>query len=43
MTTLRATTTRPVHMFGLPVPYLFRPYAVHRGRDPGQSGSRPDS
>lgn len=32
--------TRLVHMFGAPVQYLFRPYIVHRARDPRHEGPR---
>ncbi|MDX6364032.1 respiratory nitrate reductase subunit gamma [Streptomyces sp. NPDC058274] len=33
--------TRLVHMFSVPVQYLFRPYVVYRSRDPEQLGPRP--
>jgi nitrate reductase gamma subunit len=33
--------TRLVHMFSVPVQYLFRPYVVYRSRDPKQLGPRP--
>ncbi|MDQ0597770.1 nitrate reductase gamma subunit [Streptomyces canus] len=34
--------SRPVHMFSAPVPYLFRPYVVYRGRGPEELGPRPE-
>lgn len=34
--------SRLVHMFSAPVQYLFRPYVVHRSRDPEQLGPRPE-
>ncbi|MFJ8035630.1 respiratory nitrate reductase subunit gamma [Streptomyces sp. NPDC096032] len=32
--------SRPVHKFGAPVQYLFRPYVVYRARHPRQLGRR---
>ncbi|WP_427918848.1 respiratory nitrate reductase subunit gamma [Streptomyces sp. cg40] len=34
--------TRLVHMFSVPVQYLFRPYVVYRSRDPRELGPRPE-
>ncbi|MFJ6939331.1 respiratory nitrate reductase subunit gamma [Streptomyces sp. NPDC101132] len=34
--------SRLVHMFSVPVKYLFRPYVVYRSRKPGQPANRED-